>query len=461
VEAAEGAVKKSGWYQQAFYFAERGKSAVLLEGISDVKAKAFARIPAPLLDEERDLRAALSLATTQLAQKPPPAEEQRLREQLFLTKRQYGLFISRLETDFPQYYNLKYNTAAPTVPELQRQMDGTTAIVSYLIDEDHKGLYVFVITKKVYRVYHQPLPTDLDRNITGLRNGLVFNATEPYVRSAENLSDLLLPRLPQHISQLVIIPTGRLGMIPFEVLLSQPAKDGKAPDYLIRKYGIRYEFTASLILQKSQQASSQQAILLCAPVTFNNDDLADLPGTEEEVRVIDDLFSRHEYQRTTLTHNRATEDELRQAQLSQYRYLHFATHGVVDETHPELSRIYLSGGGKNDGLLYSGEIYNLELNADLVTLSACQTGLGKISRGEGVIGLSRALAYAGARRMMVSLWKVSDASTSLMMQTFYEELLGPGAADAAKDLRTAKLKLIESGKYAAPYYWAPFILIGY
>ena len=133
----------------------------------------------------------------------------------------------------------------------------------------------------------------------------------------------------------------------------------------------------------------------------------------------------------------------------------------MDEVHPELSRIYLSDGNKNDGLLYSGELYNLELNADLVTLSACQTGLVKISRGEGVIGLSRALAYAGARRMIVSLWKVSDASTSIMMQAFYETLLGHGGTQPAGDLRSAKLKMIESGKYTEPYYWAPFIMIGY
>ncbi|MGC3945069.1 MAG: CHAT domain-containing protein [Chryseolinea sp.] len=460
VEAAEVAVHKRDWYHRAFFFAEKGKSAVLMEGISDVKAKAFARIPANLLDEERQLRAALSLAMTQLAQKPSPGEEQHARERLFLTRRQYELFVNRLETDFPQYYNLKYNTTAPTVTELQRLLDGSTAIVSYLIDEDHRGLYIFVITEKRYRVYQLPLPSDLDRNITGLRNGLVFNAAEPYRRSAERLSDLLVPRLPRGVGQLVIIPTGRLGMIPFEALMTESSKEGKDPEYLIKRYSIRYEFTASLILQKSQNTSSKPAILLCAPVKFKQDDLSDLPGTEEEVHVIDTLFSRRGYKRTILTNEEATEDQLRNKPLNEYKYLHFATHGVVDETHPELSRLYLTAGDKNDGLLYSGEIYNLELNADLVTLSACQTGLGKISRGEGVIGLSRALAYAGARRMIVSLWRVSDTSTSFMMQSFYQGLL-EGESNPGKDLRNAKLKMIESGKYAAPYYWAPFILIGY
>jgi CHAT domain-containing protein len=135
---------------------------------------------------------------------------------------------------------------------------------------------------------------------------------------------------------------------------------------------------------------------------------------------------------------------------------------VVDEKNPELSRIFLQSGNSNeDGNLYSGEIYNLQLNANLVTLSACQTGLGKISKGEGVIGLSRALVYAGAKNIIVSFWSVADESTSELMQNFYKELLNKNNGNYTASLRNAKLSLIASEKYAAPYYWAPFILIGF
>jgi CHAT domain-containing protein len=111
--------------------------------------------------------------------------------------------------------------------------------------------------------------------------------------------------------------------------------------------------------------------------------------------------------------------------------------------------------------LFSGEIYNLELNANLVTLSACQTGLGKISKGEGVIGLSRALVYAGARNIIVSFWSVADESTSELMKNFYRTLLNEKSSNYTSSLREAKLKLIHGDKYSSPYYWAPFILIGY
>jgi CHAT domain-containing protein len=141
--------------------------------------------------------------------------------------------------------------------------------------------------------------------------------------------------------------------------------------------------------------------------------------------------------------------------------LHFATHGIVDEQSPELSRIFLKESDTDDGNLFSGEIFNLSLNADLVALSACQTGLGKISKGEGVIGLSRALVYAGARNIMVSYWSVSDESTSQMMTRFYQDVLKSNTPSYRKTLQQVKIKMIQEKKYGAPFYWAPFVLIGF
>jgi CHAT domain-containing protein len=158
----------------------------------------------------------------------------------------------------------------------------------------------------------------------------------------------------------------------------------------------------------------------------------------------------------------ATESLIKTTDLNKYSYLHLATHGVVDETEPELSRIYLqTSSNQEDGNLFAGEIYNLKLNANLVTLSACQTGLGKISKGEGVIGLSRALIYAGAQHLIVSFWSVADESTALLMKNFYTEMLNSSTNDFQESLRVAKLKMISNDKYSTPFYWAPFILIGY
>jgi CHAT domain-containing protein len=144
--------------------------------------------------------------------------------------------------------------------------------------------------------------------------------------------------------------------------------------------------------------------------------------------------------------------------------LHFATHGTVDEINPELSKIFLAQSQhetQEDGCLFAGEIYNLSLNADLVTLSACETGLGKQMKGEGIIGLSRAFLYAGAKNLIVSLWSVADESTANFMIDFYEKTAQNNAQKGfSESLQTAKKNMIQHEKYSAPYYWAAFILIG-
>ena len=150
--------------------------------------------------------------------------------------------------------------------------------------------------------------------------------------------------------------------------------------------------------------------------------------------------------------------------VSRYRYIHLATHGFVNSEKPELSGVQLCSlkGDSQDGILYSGDVYGLKLKCDLLILSACETGLGKIMKGEGIVGLSRAFIYAGSQNLLVSLWKVADNSTSQMMVAFYKLMLDKENANLnyAELLQKAKLSLIADKNYARPYYWAPFILIG-
>ena len=145
-----------------------------------------------------------------------------------------------------------------------------------------------------------------------------------------------------------------------------------------------------------------------------------------------------------------------------YSYVHLATHGVVDAVNPELSQVFLNNtetDKQNDNHLYSGEIYNLKINAKLVSLSACETGLGKMSDGEGIIGLSRALLYAGAQSVNVSLWKVSDSSTADLMVNFYQNII-QNNKNHTLALQQAKTSLLNSENFSAPYFWAAFILVG-
>ena len=149
--------------------------------------------------------------------------------------------------------------------------------------------------------------------------------------------------------------------------------------------------------------------------------------------------------------------------LGQYRYIHFATHGVLDSERPGLSSLLLSmvdeKGKAQDGFLRANDIYNLKLPAELVVLSACQTGLGKEIKGEGLVGLTRGFMYAGAARVMVSLWNVNDQATAELMTRFYQKMLKDGERPAAA-LRAAQVELWKQKQWKAPFYWAAFTLQG-
>ncbi|MFM7487509.1 MAG: CHAT domain-containing protein, partial [Cytophagales bacterium] len=200
------------------------------------------------------------------------------------------------------------------------------------------------------------------------------------------------------------------------------------------------------------------SLFLCAPITFDAEqNLPALTATEKEVTDIASLFP---HKSKTVKFADANETLIKSNDLAQYNYVHFATHGVVDEENPASSRIFLSNSATDDGSLYAGEIYNLNLNANLAVLSACQTGLGKISKGEGVIGLSRALIYAGAKNIVVSLWTVADESTAQLMTYFYKEVGLQPTQNFNRSLQLAKLKMITESRFSNPYYWAPFVLIG-
>jgi CHAT domain-containing protein len=151
-------------------------------------------------------------------------------------------------------------------------------------------------------------------------------------------------------------------------------------------------------------------------------------------------------------------------ELGEYRIVHFATHGLLNNIHPELSGIVLSlvdkDGRQQDGFLRLQDIYNLKLSAELVVLSACQTGLGKEIKGEGLVGLTRGFMYAGAPRIVASLWKVDDQATSELMKRFYQGMLGPERLSAAGALRQAQLSIWKQKQWREPYYWAAFVLQG-
>jgi CHAT domain-containing protein len=196
-----------------------------------------------------------------------------------------------------------------------------------------------------------------------------------------------------------------------------------------------------------------------------NDSFQRLPrlyNTRAEAEVIKSLVPpRESLQALDFAANRATATS---ASLSQYRILHFATHAIINSTHPELSGIVLSlvneQGEPQDGFLRAHEIFNLKLPAELVVLSACRTGLGKEVKGEGLVGMTRGFMYAGAPRVVVSLWSLGDKPTAEWMARFYKKMLGAGRLTPAAALRAAQVEMWKDKRWEQPYFWAAFVLQG-
>ena len=187
-----------------------------------------------------------------------------------------------------------------------------------------------------------------------------------------------------------------------------------------------------------------------------------LPFTRKEAQTILSLV--HADQRFVALDFAANQTAATSDKLSQYRFVHFATHGLLNSKRPELSGIVLSlfneEGAEQDGFLRANEVYNLNLPAELVVLSGCQTGLGKDVRGEGLVGLTRGFMYAGAARVLVSLWEVDDEATSELMGRLYRGMLGKRRLTPAAALREAQISLWRDKPWGSPYYWAAFTLQG-
>ncbi|TAH26619.1 MAG: CHAT domain-containing protein [Cytophagales bacterium] len=461
-------------HSKAFIYSERNKASILMSAIADANSKQFAGIPDSLIQKENFLKKEISFYEKELAKSKSSIESEKNIKQIFNYNTQYQKYITNLELKYPSYFQLKYQRDDKfSEQDAQHLLSNDEAMISYSIDDNNKVLYTFVLTKNKLRAFEQLLSFDFNRKISALRNSIVLHVKQVYQENAQELYKILLKnKIPSKVKTLYFIPDGRLSTIPLEALLTQSVSNSSGYSslpYLLNNFNIAYHSSAILFCQKAQQKLDyKNTIRLVAPIEFSKIDNvqpADLPSTKEEVSEIALLFEKNLGKAYRYEYKKATEAILKSGDFDYSRIIHLATHGLVDENKPELSKIFLypEANNSDDGLLYSGEIYNLKLNCDLITLSACQTGLGKITQGEGIIGLSRSLLYAGAKNILVSLWSVSDQSTYMLMKNFYTDLYTKENFQKgySRSLRAAKLSIIKAdAKFCDPYYWAAFTLIG-
>jgi CHAT domain-containing protein len=292
-----------------------------------------------------------------------------------------------------------------------------------------------------------PLPrAELDAAIDAFRQAIFERRRNAADIGAALYAQLLAPLELPAGARLIIVPHGGMHYLPFQAL--------RTPEgFLIERHALAIAPSASIALQLEQHHAGG-SVPLVAFGNPANDAREDLPGAEREVRLISRFFPQSQ----VFVEGQAS--KARFAELAGAgRILHIAAHAEVDSLDPLQSRILLAGSQSDPGFLAAREIYGLDLRAvSLVTLSACESGLGRIARGDEMLGFTRSFLTAGASTLLVSLWPVADSSTELLMTTFYERLTkGEQAIDAMRD---AQLAVLGNRRFAHPFFWAPFNLIG-
>lgn len=461
----EAIANPSGVYvAKAFEYAERGKARAFLDQMAESLAGVetgvdpeFQSDLGVLADNMAYLRG--ELATTDPAEADKVAE---LKANVRVMEAEYERVEREMRERNPRFAAIRYPNPI-TLDQVQNALLGQgELLLQYALGDSSSTLWA--VTRESAEVFSLPVRSEIESQVELLRFALEAAGRE-YAAPASNLYATLVgpaSELLEAASRVVIVPDGALNYVPFEALVSP---DGS---FLLDGAPVSYVQSASVLRQlRDEPASAPTKELLAVgdpafsgalETTFlRGGQLARLPFSGAEVRSISSLFAPEE---TSVFLDEAATEEAVKAALSSssYRFVHFATHGLVNDDRPDYSGLALAGEG-TDALLQASEIFNMRVNADLVVLSACETGLGQLVKGEGMVGLTRAFMYAGAPSVAVSLWSVSDQSTSLLMQSLYGGLRDPAASKAAS-LRSAKLALLENSDTAHPFHWAPFVLVG-
>jgi|GEM_PF-6999077 len=495
-----------------FQYSEYCKSALLIRQISLKKARS------PLMDSLKVVGTQLNRKQKDLALelvKGTRGNKDKIREmqsEIFRLKKNYDELIVMVDQKSAESF--KDKAADPyAVQALLKQSSqdssGKKAIIEYFLGRN--TMTTIYITENKFQVFNKTYDRKkLEMKVRNFRNTIIgmdyrkltsggydlFNELFRQKKDSSTVSDSEnntfvydLYRIIQsdNIKELHILPDNYLFSLPFEALITEKvrftegdtSKDFRKLPYLIKdSITVQYAYSARLMSEKSvEKVFFTKKLLILAPVFKEEDQqifgrkiVNPLPATEDEAQKIKTLFDEkigQTNQTSIFLNKEASLNKITtNNDISQYEVIHFATHGFVFPETPERSGILLYPDEGKDGMLYMPDIAQQNIKADLVVLSACETGLGKIENGEGIKGLTRALIQAGAGNVIVSLWSVADESTKELMIIFYKNLLKDkafleisGNSNYASALFKAKLRLINSKKFSAPFYWAPFVLV--
>lgn len=473
----------------AFQSAERVKSSSVFDQLSNQSAQENSLIPDSLLLLEKRINNTISIYSEKLYEengynKPDSALINKYNTNIFEAKRKREELNRFLETEYSDYYDLKYSVSMMSLADVQENLRESEVIIEYVLNETDtiSELFTFVISK-----------TEVDFNKTVLGKKFVasiesmfsFMSNPEYMqtKNSESLNycqnafylfNTLLKPFYNKIQnkQLIIIPDGKLSYIPFDALLEELPDTSKTVrfdqlQYVIKSFSINYSNSTNLLFKlNSPNKKIKNKVIAFAPEYYSDSieignkyySLSPLPGVQKEVDIISKTVKTKLFKGAD-----ASEINFRK-EIEKYDILHLAMHAFINDSIPSFSKMVFSQNNSDDllsdGSINTADIYNLDLNAQLAVLSACNTGRGKLRKGEGIMSLARGFFYAGCPSIIMSLWEVEDQSGTEIMGSFYKNLKKGKSKNEA--LRQAKLEYLNNSnsRRAHPHYWLSYISLG-
>lgn len=488
--------RDSSYLVKAFQFSEKGKAYSLLRQVKIAQERAESPIPQDLKESDRKIRTAIKEMEKKIAEAQITSELVytpeilKLETILFKLKKQQDSLILANQEKYPHFWRLKQNLYPPTIANVQQKLAPGDCLLQYYHGE--KNIYLFRITPNEIKYFRIAVDSSLIATIETIKTELQPNKKSSHdflASSALIYRRLVHPALEgSSIEKLKIIPDGFLNYIPFEILLTAEVNPENNPGfrrlpYLFKELPVSYEYSCALLLEHSKAPVKAGKYLGVAP-QYSNINIAERTGPDS--LYVQSLFRNVRSGLSPLEHNipeimtvrnslsgeclagtAATEENFK-GKVQEFDILHLAMHAHTNDLDPDFSWLIFSNPNmtnadtaQEDGFLHAYEITNMELKAQLAVLSACNTGAGRLSRGEGVLSLARAFKYAGCSNIVMSLWPANDVSTESIITSFFEYL--KDGLDKDEALRQAKLGFLQSTpneSLAHPFYWSGFILVG-
>lgn len=439
--------------EEAFRISEQARARAFYDILSNKKIDFRGSVPGDLIALEQEKRfemqklyGLLQKSEDASAGSMRAAEIGNVRESITRVQEEYEDILRKIKLSNPAYADMV--AAEPAgIEKLVSGLDDRTAALSYWVSDEN--LIVWMVNRNGFRSSKIMAGSDYISSLTeSARKAVQSNRSDEADRLLTALYNILVAPFKEELAKyqrLVVIPNGTLHFLPFQTLKDNNGK------YLVEQFSIIYAPSASVYLITNEKAIPEGDNFLgvaLSDITLENK--PGLPGTDLELKNIVKLFPRN----ISATGISGTETFVKKNAGSS-NIIHFATHGTYNYRQPLYSCLLFPPGDEDDGRLNVWEVLEMKLNARLVTLSACETGLGNLTGGDEITGLSRAFLFAGSSAVVVSLWSVADYQTSLLMSGFYRNLKSMPACEA---LTLAQRETMKA--YPQPLYWAPFVLIG-